>query len=280
MIEFVKMHGLGNDFMVINAVEQPVDLTPLQIQKLANRRLGVGFDQLLVIESPSSSEADFYCRIFNADGSSAEQCGNGVRCVGRLILDEKLCSESSSIRLQTDGGLVVLEGMENGDIRVNMGAPEFEPSAIPVQLEKDKPCHSHVFSGREVSFSVVNMGNPHAIIQVEQLNEQDVTTLGQLLGSSPVFPEGVNVGFSHIVSPQNMLLQVYERGAGETMACGSGACAAMVAGRRLGYLQERVRIEQPGGSLVIEWQGPGQPVWMTGPATTTFKGISSLELIS
>ena len=274
------MHGLGNDFMVINAVKKPVKFTTLQIQKLANRRLGVGFDQLLVIEPPRSSEADFYCGIFNADGSSAEQCGNGVRCVGRLILDEGMCTKSAGVRLETDGGLVIFQGMESGEVRVNMGAPVFEPHSIPAQLDEDKPCHTHQFSGREVSFSVVNMGNPHAVIQVDKLCEQDVATLGQALGSDALFPEGINVGFSHIVSPQNMLLQVYERGAGETLACGSGACAAVVAGRRLGHLQERVRVEQPGGSLTIEWQGPGKSVWMTGPAATVFRGSLCDGLLS
>lgn len=274
------MHGLGNDFMVINAVKKPVKFTTLQIQKLANRRLGLGFDQLLIIEPPRSSDVDFYCGIFNADGSSAEQCGNGVRCVGRLILDEKLAIESSEIRLETDGGLVVLQGMSDGEMRVNMGVPVCEPVSIPAQLDEDKPSHMHTFSGREVSFSLVNMGNPHAVIQVERLCEQDVAILGQALGGDPLFPEGINVGFSHIVSPQNMLLQVYERGAGETLACGSGACAAVVAGRRLGLLQERVQVEQSGGSLTIEWRGPGQPVWMTGPATTVFKGSLCDGLIS
>lgn len=272
MTTFYKMHGLGNDFMVINAVEQPVDFTSLQIQQLANRRLGVGFDQMLIIEPAANDQADFSCRIFNADGSSAEQCGNGVRCVGRLILDLGLVPTNSTIRLQTAGGLVLLQGMKDGDIRVNMGAPVFEPARIPVKLAKDAPSHSHEFAGQSVTFSVVNMGNPHAVIQVEHIQEQQVFKLGQALGADPVFPEGVNVGFSQIVSPQNMLLQVYERGAGETMACGSGACAAMVAGRRLGLLHERVRVEQPGGSLIIEWQGPGEPVWMTGPACIVFKG--------
>jgi diaminopimelate epimerase len=272
MIEFVKMHGLGNDFMVINAIEKPVSLTPLQIQQWANRRLGIGFDQLLMIEAATSTDADFYCRIFNADGSTAEQCGNGVRCVGRLILASGLCPASHVIRLQTDGGLVELQGMDDGNMRVNMGAPIFEPAAIPVQLPGDQPSHQHHFAHREVTFSVVNMGNPHAVIPVEQICEQDVAVLGQALGGDALFPEGVNVGFMQVVNPQTILLQVYERGAGETLACGSGACAAVVAGRRLGLLQERVRVEQPGGSLTIEWQGPGQPVWMTGPATTVYTG--------
>lgn len=273
MIEFVKMHGLGNDFMVINALESPVNLTSLQIRKLANRRLGVGFDQLLVIEPATSPRADFNCRIFNADGTSAEQCGNGVRCVGRLIFDEKRCDPSKAIQLQTEGGLVSLESLDNGDIRVNMGAPVFEPAAIPVKLDKNKPSYQREIAGREICFSVVNMGNPHAVIQVTTLCEQEVATVGQALGADSLFPEGVNVGFSQIVGPQNLLLQVYERGVGETLACGSGACAAVVAGRRLGYLQEQVRVEQPGGSLIIEWQGPGQPVWMTGPATAVYRGI-------
>ena len=272
MTTFFKMQGLGNDFMVVNAVEQPVNFTTLQTQQLANRRLGIGFDQMLIIDPPASKDADFACRIFNADGSSAEQCGNGVRCVGRLILDLGLVAADCTIRLQTAGGLVLLQGMEDGDIRVNMGAPAFEPTAIPAKLDKDQPSYQHHFAGRSVEFSVVNMGNPHAVIQVDQIQEQDVLKLGQALGADPVFPEGINVGFSHIVSPQNMLLQVYERGAGETLACGSGACAAMVAGRRLGLLHERVRVEQPGGSLTIEWQGPGEPVWMTGPACVVFKG--------
>jgi diaminopimelate epimerase len=272
MIEFVKMHGLGNDFMVINAVEEAVSLSSLEIRKLANRRLGVGFDQLLLIEPPSSPQADFSCRIFNADGSCAQQCGNGVRCVARLIFNEKLCDPSHVIRLQTEGGLIFLQGMDNGDIRVNMGPPTFEPATIPVRLEKDKPSHTAEVAGQEICFSVVNMGNPHAVIQVDRLCEQEVALLGQALGADPLFPEGVNVGFSQILGPQNILLQVYERGVGETLACGSGACAAVVAGRRLGYLQELVRVEQPGGSLIIEWQGPGQPVWMTGPATVVYRG--------
>lgn len=270
------MHGLGNDFMVVYAVENPVQFTPLRIQQLANRRLGVGFDQLLIIEAAKTSLADFYCRIFNADGSSAQQCGNGVRCVGRLIFDQGY-STARVIRLQTDGGIVELQRLDDGNMRVNMGAPVFTPERIPVRLPVDQPSHRHAFVGRDIEFCVVNMGNPHAVIPVKQICEQDVAVLGHGLGVDRLFPEGVNVGFMQVVNPQSILLQVYERGVGETLACGSGACAAVVAGRRLGLLHERVRVEQPGGSLTIEWQGPGQSVWMTGPAVTVYSGRLGAE---
>lgn len=279
MIDFVKMHGLGNDFMVINAIHKPIEFTSLQIQRLANRRLGVGFDQLLILEASKTPEEDFYCRIFNADGSSAEQCGNGVRCVGRLMIDLGLCKEDAMIRLRTDGGILELQGLSDGNMRVNMGPPTFDPSQIPVLLSEEKLSHQHAVLGRTITFSVVNMGNPHAVMQVEKIREQDVALLGHALGADPIFPQGVNVGFSEVVNPQTILLQVYERGAGETLACGSGACAAVVAGRRLGLLQERVRVEQPGGSLTIEWQGPGQPVWMTGPAVAVYKGVLCDQIV-
>ena len=273
MIEFTKMQGLGNDFMVINALTDSPELSVLAIQRLANRRFGIGFDQLLILDPPTSSEADFSCRIINADGSHAEQCGNGMRCLARLILDDKLHPATEPIRLQTPGGLVVLQGQSNGDIRVNMGCPRFLPADIPANVGEAALSYTHKFGGRDVTFSLVNMGNPHAVIQVDGPCDDDFHKLGKAVGACALFPEGINVGFSQVVSSQNLILRVYERGSGETLACGSGACAAMAAGRRLGHLHESVRVDQPGGSLLIQWQGPGQPVWMTGKGEIVYRGV-------
>ncbi len=270
-IDFVKMHGLGNDFVVINAMKQPFGLSAAQIQKMANRRLGVGFDQLLVIEPPKSKETDFHFRIFNADGTEVGQCGNGARCIAQFIHNHHL-SKKDQFRISTISDVLVLTLESSDKVSVSMGIPRFNPKEIPFIADSLSHQYDLKVDGQIVQLSVVNVGNPHAIIPVNQIDGNQVSSLGAQLCKHERFPEGVNVGFMQIIDDQNIRLRVYERGTGETLACGSGACAAVAVGRRNGLLQERVTVSQPGGSLIIDWQGPGLSMNMTGPAATVFQG--------
>ncbi len=270
-IQFTKMHGLGNDFVVIDATQSLFNLTSAQIQQMSNRRYGVGFDQMLVIESIANGEADFRFRIFNADGGEVEQCGNGARCVA-LYIKERGLSPKADIRLATLGGILEVSNQSNEKVMVQMGVPLFLPDEIPFVAQKPSNIYQLEVNGREIPISVVNVGNPHAVIKVDKINSDEVLILGEQISRHPRFPEGVNVGFMQVIDPQNIRLRVYERGAGETQACGSGACAAMVVGRRNGFLQERVQVNQPGGSLYIDWQGPKTMVKMTGPAKMVYRG--------
>ena len=265
------MHGLGNDFVVIDATKQPFQMTTFQIQKMANRRLGVGFDQLLVIEPPKDHTVDFHFRIFNADGNEVSQCGNGARCIARYIRTNQLI-ERNELRVSTLKGVLELKIQSDDKVSVKMGIPRFNSDDISFIVPKTANFYDLEIDNQKIKLAVVNIGNPHAIISVDTINTLQVSKLGSRLSTHKRFPGGTNVGFMQIVNPQNIRLRVYERGAKETLACGSSACAAVVVGRHSGLLQERVIVHQPGGSLIVDWEGPLTPVIMTGPAVTVFCG--------
>lgn len=275
-LKFTKMHGLGNDFMVVNAIEQQFDPKEAPLAQWSDRFRGVGFDQLLVVEKPSSEAVDFRYRIFNADGGEVEQCGNGARCFVRFVVDKGL-TEKQEILVETASGVIVPKLLDNGLVTVNMGKPKFMPSEIPfvpVSGETDDALTHIVLVGLEsIPVSCVNMGNPHAVIVVEDTQNAPVEHWGEAIESHSQFPERVNVGFMQVVDRQSIQLRVYERGAGETQACGTGACAAVVAGVRLGLLDGGVpvKVSLPGGDLFISWQN-GDDVMMTGPAESVFEG--------
>lgn len=273
ILKFTKMHGAGNDFMVIDAINQTVLLSEQQIQRLAHRQFGVGFDQLLLVET--STIADFKYRIFNADGSEVSQCGNGARCFVRFVADQGL-SNKREIRVETASGIITPKLEENGLVTVNMGAPKFEPSAIPFIADDSASSYSLIVSNHSVEISVVSMGNPHAVQIVEDVENAPVVSLGRQIELHPRFPERVNAGFMQIVDAHHIKLRVFERGSGETLACGTGACAAVVAGIQLGQLTSPVTVSARGGDLQITWQGGDAPVMMTGPAVTVFTGTITL----
>ncbi len=268
---FTKMQGLGNDFVVIDATREAFTLSRQQIARMADRRFGIGFDQLLVVESSQQAEVDFWFRIFNADGGEVEQCGNGARCVAAFIKNQGL-SDQRTLRLMTLGGLIKLDHQVNGDVTVDMGVPRFSPADIPFLSDQENLVYSIMVGDTAVSVSVVNLGNPHAVRIVDSLNADEVAEWGPKIERHPQFPQGVNAGFMQVIDRQYLRLGVYERGAGQTLACGTGACAAMVAAYRQGLVDAAVRVEQAGGSLWIEWQGEGQSILMTGPAETVFTG--------
>ena len=270
-LKFTKMHGLGNDFVVFDGISQRVDLSPEQLRWLADRHFGVGCDQILLVERPRTADADFRYRIFNADGGEVEQCGNGARCFVRFVHDQGL-TRRDEIRVETAGGLIVPRLEADGQVTVDMGAPRFEPAQIPFLAEKQALTYTLPVDGREVEISALSMGNPHAVLQVKSVEAAPVGQLGPLIESHPAFPARVNVGFMEIVDRGHIRLRVFERGAGETMACGTGACAAAVAGMTRGLLEPRVKVSTRGGELAISWEGEGHPVRMTGPATTVFEG--------
>ncbi|WP_211829758.1 diaminopimelate epimerase [Kistimonas asteriae] len=271
LLRFTKMHGLGNDFMVVDMVTQSVRLSPEQIRDLADRRFGIGFDQLLLVEPPGRPEMDFRYRIFNADGSEVEQCGNGARCFARFVRDKKL-TVKELIRVETARGDIELRVEKNGDITVNMGEPILDPWDIPFKTDRQSITYNLEVDGRELEIAAVSMGNPHAVLQVEDVDSAPVERLGPVIQRHIRFPERCNAGFMKIVNPSEIRLRVYERGVGETLACGTGACAAVVAGRLRGMLEETVTVTLPGGSLSITWKGEGYPVMMTGPATRVYEG--------
>jgi diaminopimelate epimerase len=272
-LKFTKMHGAGNDFMVIDAINQTVLLSEQQIQMLAHRQFGVGFDQLLLVET--STIADFKYRIFNADGSEVSQCGNGARCFVRFVAEQGL-SNKREIRVETASGIITPKLEENGLVTVNMGAPKFEPNAIPFIADSTASCYSLIVSNHSVEISVVSMGNPHAVQIVEDVENAPVVSLGRQIELHPRFPERVNAGFMQIMNAHHIKLRVFERGSGETLACGTGACAAVVAGIQLGQLTSPVTVSARGGDLQITWQGGDAPVMMTGPAVTVFTGTITL----
>lgn len=271
MIKFTKMHGLGNDFVVIDAINQQIDLTPEKIHQWANRHYGIGFDQLLLVEPPASANADFKYRIFNADGGEVFQCGNGARCFARFVREKKL-SDQSEIRVDTGSGQLLLLFEDDGLITVNMGVPRHAPDEIPILKEQEAKFYSVMVNQSEKAFGAVSMGNPHAVIQVNDIKTAPVGELGRELESHPIFPERANIGFMQVVDRRHIKLRVFERGAGETLACGSGACAAVVVGIEQNLLDHEVSVELPGGMLAIKWEGRGQPVYMTGSAITVFEG--------
>jgi diaminopimelate epimerase len=275
MLNFTKMHGLGNDFVVIDAINQTVLLSPEQIRFMADRHFGVGFDQLLLVEKPVNDNADFKYRIFNADGSEVSQCGNGARCFARFVREKGLFA-GDEITVDTDSGQLVLTLIDNDLVTVNMGIPRHAPSEVPMTTAQESQTYAVEINGKSMALGAVSMGNPHAVIQVENITSAPVADLGQILESHPLFPERANIGFMQVVNRKNIKLRVYERGAAETLACGSGACAAVVVGIEQNLLDNEVMVELPGGQLAISWAGRGQPVYMTGPATTVYDGKISL----
>ncbi|KAB0300431.1 diaminopimelate epimerase [Vibrio fortis] len=268
---FSKMHGLGNDFMVVDCITQNIFFSPDLIRRLADRHTGVGFDQLLVVEAPYDPETDFHYRIFNADGSEVEQCGNGARCFARFVRMKGLTNKYS-INVSTKKGKMVLKIEENDQITVNMGVPEFEPSKIPFKAKQPEKTYILRTDEHTLFCGAVSMGNPHVVTVVDDVDTADVDTIGPLLESHERFPERVNAGFMQVVTRDEVRLRVYERGAGETQACGSGACGAVAVGITQGLLSNEVKVSLPGGDLQISWQGPGKPLFMTGPATHVFDG--------
>jgi len=273
-IQFTKMHGLGNDFVVIDAVSQHVNLRASQIQKLANRHTGVGFDQLLLIEPPSRPDADFDYRIFNSDGGEVEHCGNGARCFAKFVADRELTSKPV-ITVNTARGLIELELTDLGLVRVNMGQPVLDLNALPYvgppELDASQTVALDIpFDQKQ--FGLISMGNPHAVCIVDSVDSIAVEDIGRAVQMLPQFPDSVNVGFVEIVSRTEIRLRVYERGAGETLACGTGACAAVAYARLLEQLDSQVSVATRGGNLQIEWQGIGHDLMMTGPAESVFEG--------
>ncbi len=274
-ITFTKMHGLGNDFVVIDAINQPLNLTAAQVQALADRRFGIGCDQLLLVERPQTSAVDFRYRIFNADGSEVQQCGNGARCFARFVRDKGL-TDKDAIVVETASGIITLYLEENGLVRVNMGVPNFNPDSLPFLAEVQSPVYELEVDGYTQPIGAVSMGNPHAVLQVADIDSAPVATLGPLLENHPRFPERVNVGFMQVVDRERIRLRVFERGAAETLACGTGACAAVAVGHHWGLLTDSVTVSLPGGELQIRWPGAGHELWMIGPAVTVFEGKITL----
>ena len=269
-IRFTKMHGLGNDFVLIDAVKQNIRVSSKLAKRLAHRNLGIGCDQVLVLEPPSVKNVDFNYRIFNRDGTEVEQCGNGARCLGRYIFDQRL-SGKRSLLLKTKNRVMQIQSKPQNLIGVNMSAPVFEPAEIPFQAVQQETLYS-LEADETHAISVLSMGNPHAVIQVEDVETAPVKEIGQQLQRHPRFPDSANVGFMQIIDRQRIKLRVYERGVGETQACGSGACAAAVAAIQQQLVDHLVTVELRGGELTIAWGGNSQPVFMTGPAVTVFHG--------
>ena len=269
-INFTKMHGLGNDFVVIDAISQSIALTTEQIQEIANRHFGVGCDQLLLVERPTIAEAEFRYRIFNCDGGEVEQCGNGARCFALFVRQQGLTT-NKIISVETANGLIELQVL--GDqVAVDMGIPNFQPESLPFLAESRAESYNLTVNGAVYAIGTVSMGNPHAVIQVDDLDEFDIDTIGKAIESHQQFPNRVNAGFMQIINRDEIRLRVYERGVGETQACGTGACAAVAVARMQGLLNEQVTAHLNGGDLSIQWSGEGQSLIMTGPATTVFQG--------
>ncbi|MBS4096451.1 MAG: diaminopimelate epimerase [Sulfuricella sp.] len=270
-LKFTKMHGLGNDFVVFDAISQLVELTSAQFRFIADRHFGVGCDQILLAEKPSRTDVDFRYRIFNADGGEVEQCGNGARCFVRFV-HEKGLTAKREIRVETASGIIVPRLEANGEVTVNMGAPRFEPADIPFVATQRAVTYPLELAGTTLEISAVSMGNPHAVTLVEDADAYPVGAVGPQVETHPRFPMRVNAGFMQVLDRHAIQLRVFERGSGETLACGTGACAAAVAGLARGLLDSPVRVVTRGGELSIAWAGEGQPVLMTGPATTVFEG--------
>ncbi|QAX81411.1 diaminopimelate epimerase [Candidatus Pseudomonas adelgestsugas] len=275
LLRFTKMHGLGNDFMVLDLVNQHAHILPQQVKQWGNRHTGIGFNQLLIVEAPSNPEVDFYYRIFNSDGSEAEQCGNGARCFARFILDKHLTTKRH-IRVETKSGLIDLDIHSDGQISVNMGKPRLVPADIPFQATKQATSYALDVDGTFIDISTVSMGNPHALLRVNDINSAPVYELGPKIEHHPRFPARANVGFLQVIDRSSVELRVWERGSGETQACGTCACAAAVAAISHGWMDSPLLVNLPGGRLSVEWAGPGYPVIMTGPASLVYEGQVSL----
>jgi len=275
-LQFTKMHGAGNDFVVLDGVRQSIDLSPAQYQALADRHFGIGCDQILLVQAATRADCDFRYRIFNADGGEVQQCGNGARCFVRFVHDQGL-TPKREIRVETASGIIVPKLEDDGRVTVNMGPPRFEPGEIPFQAAAREVTYRLDVAGHELEISALSMGNPHAVWLVDDVNTAPVAELGPQIEHHPRFPQRVNVGFMQIVNRELIRLRVFERGSGETLACGTGACAAVVAGITRGLLASRVSVETRGGELVIAWAGEGNPVFLTGPAVTVFHGEIEIQ---
>ena len=275
-LKFTKMHGLGNDFIVFDAPRPHEVPTPAQLRRLADRRTGIGFDQALVLSAPRSPGTDVYYRIFNADGTEVEQCGNGARCIATLVARRNARRERP-MRLGSPGGVVDAVMRDDGLVSVAFGLPDFDPRSLPFEAAAEAASYHIDLSSGTVEFGAVSIGNPHAVIRVASVADAPVDTVGPAMENHARFPRRVNVGFVEIVSPEHVRLRVFERGTGETLACGTGACAAVAIGRRHGPLAEEVRVDTRGGRLIVGWRGPGEPIWLTGPAETSFEGQVELQ---
>ena len=270
-LPFTKMQGAGNDFVVFDGVSRPIDLSPDQYRAIADRHFGVGCDQILLVEPPTRPDADFRYRIFNADGGEVQQCGNGARCFVRFV-HEKGLTPQREIRVETASGLIVPKLEDDGRVTVDMGPPRFAPAAIPFDAPERRTTYPLEVAGRTLEISALSMGNPHAVWLVDDVDTAPVAELGPLIERHPRFPERVNAGFMQVVGRDEIRLRVFERGSGETLACGTGACAAAVAGMTRGLLDAAVSVHTRGGDLSIRWAGEGQSVFLTGPAVTVFEG--------
>lgn len=270
-LNFTKMQGAGNDFVVIDSYTQPISLTTNQIKFIANRYFGVGCDQLLMVEKTTTPNVDFRYRIFNADGGEVEQCGNGARCFVRFVVEKGL-TQKHEISVETASGVISLQLQDDGQVTVNMGAPRFAPAQVPFEAPSQQTLYPLALTQTEIQISAVSMGNPHAVTVVNDVNTAPVAEYGPQIESHPRFPQRVNAGFMQVLNPHAINLRVYERGSGETLACGTGACAAAVSGIQLGLLSSPVVVNTRGGQLTITWAGNQAPVMMTGPAEIVFDG--------
>lgn len=267
LLPFTKMHGLGNDFVVVRA--NGASPPPAEaIRRLADRKTGIGFDQFLWLEKPRIPGAAAYYRVFNGDGGEAEQCGNGARCIAQLVGG----GAGRTLVLQHRGGSSRARLERNDLVSVELGEPRFEPEQVPFAVEHEEPSYQIQVKDQTVELRVVSLGNPHAVLRVDDVDTAPVDTLGPALESHERFPNRANIGFMQVLDPEHIRLRVFERGVGETRACGTGACAAAVVGRRAGWLAERVKVSLPGGDLLVRWEGAGTPVWLTGEAVTVFEG--------
>jgi len=271
LLKFTKMHGAGNDFVVVDMISQRCKLRPRDIRMLADRHFGIGCDQVLLVEPPGKPDVDFRYRIFNADGTEVEQCGNGARCFARFVREKKLTSKSV-IRVETAAGVIELRVRNRQQVEVAMGTPRFEPAEVPIVASGRAPSYPLQVAGQTLEIGALSMGNPHAVLRVDDVNTAELERLGPLVESHPDFPQKVNVGFMQVVSENEIRLRVFERGVGETLACGTGACAAVVYGITRGWLQDPVTVNLPGGKLSVSWAGDSQPVIMTGPTAVVFEG--------
>ncbi len=273
-VPFTKMHGLGNDFVIIDARSTPLDPTAARIRELAHRRKGIGFDQALVLVAPRRPDTYAYYRIFNADGHEVEQCGNGARCLASLLFEES--ADRDLLSIESAGGVVEARPAEDGLVAVSMGVPNFDPHSLPFDADAEAMVYPLELADGEVEIGVVSMGNPHAVLQVESAEGTAVERLGPAIENHPRFARGTNVGFMEIVDPGHLRLRVHERGVGETLACGTGACAAVAVARRWRSMQETVKVDLPGGRLMVSWAGPENVIWLKGPAEKVFEGHTEL----
>jgi diaminopimelate epimerase len=276
-LAFTKMHGLGNDFIVFDAPGPGVALPASELRRLGDRRLGIGFDQALQVEAPRREGTDVYYRIFNADGSEVEQCGNGARCIARFVASRSGAVAGRPLLMDSPGGLVEATLRPDGLVAVAMGVPDFAPASLPFLAPAMAPSYRLETSAGPVEFGAVSIGNPHAVIRVRSVADAPVDTVGPAMENHASFPRRVNVGFLEIVAADHVRLRVFERGVGETLACGTGACAAVAVGRLHGPLAEEVAVEAPGGKMIVRWPGPGRQVWLIGPAETAYAGHVEID---